>query len=64
MLRSMDRVGKAMRELYHYIEMKDTLYLVMDNAGGHGINNTIVEYTRLLLNTYNIISTHQVPHFP
>ena len=36
----------------------------MDNAGGHGTNDTIEEYKQLLLDNYNIILIHQVPRSP
>ena len=64
MLSAMDRVGKAMRESYHWIDINVVIYLVMDNAGGHGTDNAIIEYTRLLKDTYNITIIHQIPRSP
>ena len=41
------RVGKAIREAYHWINPADPCYLVMDNAGGHGTKDCINEYTQI-----------------
>ena len=63
-LSTMDRVGKAMRKLYHWIDINVVICLVMNNAGGHGTDNTIIKYTRLLKEAYNITIIHQIPRSP
>ena len=64
MVGAMDRVGRAVRDAYHWIPRDQPCYIVMDNAGGHGTNDTIEEYKQLLLDNYNIILIHQVPRSP
>ena len=41
MSRWMGAIGKTMREKYHWVPRDTPLYLIMDNAGGHGTNDTI-----------------------
>ena len=41
MLGVMDRVGASIRSSYHWIAPADYCYLVMDNAGGHGSDDSI-----------------------
>ena len=36
----------------------------MDNAGGHGKSESILEYSKYLVEDYNILVPHQVPRFP
>ena len=36
----------------------------MDNAGGHGTDDAISEYTARLRDVYNITIIHQVPRSP
>eukprot|EP00957_Ditylum_brightwellii_P116261 8868159-Ditylum_brightwellii.AAC.1 len=33
----------------------------MDNAGGHGTDETVNQYVKLLKETYNITIIHQIP---
>ena len=40
------------------------IYLVMDNAGGHGNDSTIQEYKDYLRQKHNIIIIHQCPRSP
>ena len=44
----MDRVGASIRAVYHWVPPTQKCYLVMDNAGGHGTEETIEEYVRML----------------
>ena len=37
---------------------------MMDNAGGHGTNVTILAYTKMLKDSYNIVIIHQVQRSP
>ena len=46
---AMVRVGMAIRESYSWIPLTQPCWLVMDNAGGHGTKECIVEYKRVLL---------------
>ncbi len=45
----------------HWIPPEQEIYLVMDNAGGHGTEEAVDEYTRVLNEEYNIIILHQAP---
>lgn len=71
MLETMDGVGKAIREAYHWVkwnplnvQQSDTIYLVMDNAGGHGTDEAVQQYSKDLKNNYKIEIVHQVPRSP
>jgi len=63
MLDVIPSIGAAMRAKYRWLPATDKLYLVMDNAGGHGTNDAKKEYTRILGN-YNIEIIWQVPRSP
>ena len=63
MLDKVRSIGAAMRAKYHWIPETDKLYLVMDNAGGHGTNDAKKEYTRIL-GDLNIKIIWQVPRSP
>ena len=43
---------------------EDIVYLVMDNAGGHGTDDCVKEYTHILFEDYNIQIIQQVPRSP
>ena len=47
---AMRRVGEAMRAAYHWARQDTVLYLVLDNAGGHGTNECVRDYTNILKN--------------
>ena len=64
MLHAIDQVGKAIQNAYHWIAMETKCYLVMDNAGGHGTNDAIQQYTNNLRKNYNIAIIWQVPRSP
>ena len=64
MLRHMDDIGSAVRRAYHWIPPEEPCYLVMDNAGGHGTRDAIIEYVNLLKDKHNVIIVHQVPCSP
>ena len=71
MLETMDGVGKAIREAYHWVkwnprnvQQSNTIYLVMDNAGGHGTDEAVQQYSKDLKNNYKIEIVHQVPRSP
>ena len=64
MLAAIDRVGKALREKMWWIAKEDEIFLIMDNAGGHGKNDIIELYTLNLKENYNVTIIHQVPRSP
>jgi hypothetical protein len=61
MLENIPTVGAEIRRIMHWIPPEQEIYLVMDNAGGHGIEEAVDEYTRVLNEEYNIIILHQAP---
>ena len=63
MLDVIPHVGNALREAYHWISPTQTIYLVMDNAGGHGTQESIQEYTNILKER-NITIIWQIPRSP
>ena len=60
----MKRVGKAMRKAYKWVDISAILYLNMDNAGGHGTNVAVDEYTKMLKTDYNIEIISPSPKVP
>ena len=40
------------------------LYIVLNNAGGHGTNKCVDEYVSMLQDDYNIMCIHQIPRSP
>jgi len=63
MLECIPEVGQALREKFHWIPIQEKIYLVMDNAGGHGTSEAIDEYTNRL-KEYNVEIIWQVPRSP
>jgi hypothetical protein len=45
MLENIPTVGAEIRRIMHWIPPEQEIYLVMDNAGGHGIEEAVDEYT-------------------
>ena len=64
MLSVMIRVGKAMRETFHWIPMHEKVNLFIDGAGGHGTNEAINAYDNNLMIYFNIKLVFQVPRTP
>lgn len=64
MLEHMNSIGKAIRDAHHWVHPDDLIYLVMDNAGGHGTHDAIEHYVNELLETYKVKIIHQVPRGP
>ena len=64
MKKAMVRVGEKLRLKFHWIKMHYPIYLVMDNAGGHGDKETVEEYTNMLKERYNIVVIYQTPRSP
>ena len=63
MLETIPEVGKALREKFHWVPEQEKIFLVMDNAGGHGTNDAIATYTEGL-QIYNVEIIWQVPRSP
>jgi hypothetical protein len=63
MLECMPRVGAALRETFHWVPPNETVYLCMDNAGGHGTNDAKLQYINLL-KAFNVEVIWQVPRSP
>ena len=65
MLRKVGKIGASIRKAYHWTEMGDQIiYLVIDNAGGHGTIEAKREFERILDKEYNISVIWQVPNSP
>ena len=64
MLDTMPTLGKSIRDKMHWVSKDIPIYLVMDNAGGHGTVKAIGKYVRILKDKYNVIVKHQIPHSP
>lgn len=60
----MDDVGTAMRIKMSWVPAHETIYLFMDNAGGHGTDAAVKKYTEELEDRHNIIIIQQVPRSP
>jgi hypothetical protein len=64
MLDNIRKVGKAIREKFHWVPRPQKCYLVMDNAGGHGTEEAIKKYTDILETEFDIEIIHQIPRSP
>jgi hypothetical protein len=64
MLEKMPLLGQRIRQVYHWVPPDQTIYLQLDNAGGHGTNGAIAQYTSILHDQYNISVIHQPPRSP
>ena len=64
MLENIRKVGKAIREKFHWVPHPQKCYLVMDNAGGHGKEEAITKYTDILETEFDIEIIHQIPRSP
>jgi hypothetical protein len=54
MLQNLPPVGAEIHQKMPWVPREQPIYLVMDNAGGHGTWQARVEYTRRLREDYNI----------
>merc|ERR1711935_831459 len=64
MEKAMDRVGESLRAKFYWVEDDDPIYLVMDNAGGHGTDECVKKYTDRLKKKHKVQIIHQVPRSP
>ncbi len=44
----MPKVGKAIREAYHWVPLEKPIFLYLDNAGGHGTKDAVDQYVQHL----------------
>jgi hypothetical protein len=63
MLETMPEVGLALRWAFHWVADDEPIYLVMDNAGGHGTNDAKEAYTEGLVSS-NVEVIWQVARSP
>jgi uncharacterized coiled-coil protein SlyX len=61
MKETMKEVGQKIRDAFHWVSEEEIIYLVMDNAGGHGTDEAIQEYAHYLKLNHNIEIIHQCP---
>lgn len=64
MLEKILAIGGALREKFHWVPENETIYLFMDNAGGHGTNDVIQQYTNILWADYKDRIVWHVPRSP
>lgn len=64
MVGTLRRVKVAMWLTYLWVPMNVPLYLVLDNAEGHGAKKCIAGYSTTLKNDHNIECVHQSPRSP
>jgi hypothetical protein len=64
MLEKMPIVGAKIRRKMPWVPQGTTINLIMDNAGGHGMQEAIDEYTAGLQREFNIRIKHQAPRSP
>ena len=60
----MDGVGESVQKAFNWIPVSRPCFIVMDNAGGHGTDNAIIEHTNVLKEKCNIEIIHQAPRSP
>ena len=64
MLQVMPELGASIRQSMIHVPRDQPIFLQMDNAGGHGTQEAIDEYTRLLRTQFNIIVKFQPARSP
>lgn len=57
-------VSQFASHTYHWVPQDETIYLIMDNVGGHGTKDAIETYVQLLKDKFNVIVEHQTPRSP
>ena len=63
MLETIPQIGRELRKKFHWIPSSQLIYLSLENAGGHGINEAKEKYTAGLLE-YNIEIIWQILRSP
>ena len=64
MLSHIEKIGEAIRTSYHWVKEEVPIYLIMDNAGGHGTNEAKEAYIQILKERFNIEVIWQIPNSP
>jgi hypothetical protein len=59
MLQHLPHICRDLRQKMPWVPPRQPIYLIMDNAGGHGTRDAIDQYTRQLQRDYNIIIIFQ-----
>lgn len=57
-------IGEKIRSKMPWVPPEKPIYLVMDNAGGHGTKDAIDEYVEDLKDTHNVVIIWQIPRSP
>ena len=57
-------IGESIRRSFHWVPREKPVHLFMDNAGGHGTEETKDNYVKLLETEYNVKVIWQVPNSP
>ena len=64
MLQHLPHVGADLRRKMPWVPPRQPIYLIMDNAGGHGTRDAIDQYTQQLQRDYNITIIFQLARSP
>ena len=64
MLQSVREIGRSIRAKYSTVLQSKPIYLVLDNAGGHGTRDCKKKFMRVLRRKYNVLCIWQVPCSP
>lgn len=64
MLKQIRKIGKSIRDAYHWVSDNVTIYLVMDNTGSHGRNKAKQQYKQMLKQEFNVEISWQVANSP
>jgi hypothetical protein len=64
MLEAMPTIGAEIHHRMPWVPLQEPIYLIMDNAGGHGTREAVDQYTRALRNQINVIIKQQPAHSP
>jgi hypothetical protein len=64
MLHHVPLIAAKIREKMPWVPPTEPIYLVMDNAGGHGTQEAIEEYTRRALVEFNVVIIRQSARSP
>jgi hypothetical protein len=64
MLQILPEITQEIQQSYHWMPPNERIYLVMDNAGGHGTREAREQYMRQLLEDLNIEIIQQSARSP
>ncbi len=59
MLQVLPEIAAEMHQQLHWVPHDGPIFLVIDNAGGHGMQEARDEYTRRLRDNFNIVIMQQ-----